>query len=475
MAEEEMGFSANMDLMYREPSVSSVPRDVQTVYLVISLLVAVGCGLLLIFLVWKKEYLQKPRHYLRCNLAVDDIIFVSCLIPLEICLLFSQDSSKDHLFCWVQLLIAYPTTASMFGTYLLMALELYYFICKPLHYRAKVTTKRVVIGVLFTRAFALFFGVGSELLKLHKNTGDTLRCTPEPMGSTTAAAIFLGILQAGIVIAVIVVFVLYYLVFKEARKQQQRDEHCKLWLYKTKAFNVMAPHVCVLAVSVASLLVMIICVRAFLTRNEKASDSLLMTVRVSKLLYLTVSSMVNPIVYSFRQPEFRRALRELFCRPAIQAPLNLTPPPVQRRRNVQLDIFSAPDTGQWTSDQESTSTPPPPVTEGLYGGEAAPSPAQTQIGQADTHGHHAQPPNCHRQGTKAPTSSETQATRGDLQSGQAHRSENCRQQTILTVRAEIHHLSPTIPPTCTNLQSLPSCHRTMMEHRWDIEGTAVYV
>ncbi|KAI8520258.1 hypothetical protein Bbelb_000120 [Branchiostoma belcheri] len=52
-------------------SVGSTSRDLQTAYLIISLVVS-------------EEYLQKPSHYLRCNLAVDDIVFTGCLIPVRI-------------------------------------------------------------------------------------------------------------------------------------------------------------------------------------------------------------------------------------------------------------------------------------------------------------------------------------------------------------------------------------------------------
>ncbi|CAH1251436.1 OR6C65 [Branchiostoma lanceolatum] len=428
--------------MYRDLSIDSLSRYLQTAYLVTSLLVAVGCGLLLIYLVWNKEYLQKPRHYLRCNLAADDIVFVGCLIPLEICLLFSQDSSNDDLFCWLQLLVAYPTTASMFGTYLMMAVELYYFICKPLHYRAKVTTKRVIIGIVTVRTFALFFGVGPELLERLQSSGDTIRCTPEPIGSATTAAIFLGIIQAGIVLVVLVVIILYNFVFKEARKQQQRDENRKLWLYQTKAFSVMAPHVTVLVVSVASLIVMAVSVRTFLTRKEKASDSILITVKVSKLLYQTVSSMVNPIVYSFRQPEFRQALRELFH---VNAPLALAESPVRRTRDRQMSIFSVHHPDQWVLDGESTSSPHPSDEEGQHGEETPPSPAQTQIRQAH-------PPKRHRQRAGGTSPSKTQATRVDMRSEQAARPKHYKQQMVLTVRAEIHPCPPT-PPACHDLQA----------------------
>eukprot|EP00058_Branchiostoma_floridae_P005870 XP_002591358.1 hypothetical protein BRAFLDRAFT_121476 [Branchiostoma floridae] len=402
--------------------------------------------------VWKKVYLRKPRHFLRSNLAVDDMVFVACLIPLEICLLFSQDSRNDHLFCWLQLMVAYPTTASMFGTYLMMALELYYFICKPLHYRAKVTTKRVIIGIFAVRTFALVFGVGPELLERLQNSSDTLRCTPEPIGSTSVAAIFLSIIQAGIVLSVLVIFILYSFIFKEARKQQQRDEHRNLWLCQTKAFNVMAPHITVLAVSVASLIVMVVSIRAFFTQNKKASDSLLITVKVSKLLYQTVSSMVNPIVYSFRQPEFRRALRELFGRPA-NAPVAMAPAPIQRTQDIQMPISSVNDPGQWVSDQDSTSAPPPSDESGQHGEEPPPSPSQTQIKLTETNVQHTQPSTCPRQRPgRTSTPSRTQQSRPTLKEKQSEQTvfpEHCGQRAVFIVQADLHP-SPPSPPECSD-------------------------
>ncbi|KAI8512963.1 hypothetical protein Bbelb_096020 [Branchiostoma belcheri] len=405
--------SAGFDSMYNafrslEVLNSGLSRGLQMAYLVLSLVVAVGGGLLLIYLVCKKEYLRKPRHYLRCNLAVDDIIFTTCIITTETRALKLQtiasknnyyrlsffprtikewnelepsvaeaksisheDDANDQRFCAVQVLVVHPFTISMFGTYLFMAVELYYFICKPLHYNGEVTTKRVFVGIMAVRAIAIIFGIGPLVVKRLQSSegGDSMRCGPEPIGSTSASAVFRSVGQGGIVLAVLAAFLLYFFVLKEARKQQEREKNRDLWLCQTKAFRTMAPHAIVVIVSAATLAFVSASFRSLFNGDgRKATASLLVTAQVAKLLNITVSSMVNPIVYSFRRPEFRRALRELCSRPPTDAPVAL---------GMETAVFSLHIT--------STSAPTTPQGERQQGGEGPNSPDQTQATrQAET-------------------------------------------------------------------------------------------
>ncbi|XP_035672968.1 olfactory receptor 14K1-like [Branchiostoma floridae] len=230
----------------------------------------------------------------------------------------------------------------MFGAYLLMATELYHFICNPLHYRSKVTTRRVIIGIVSVRAFALIFGIGQTLIKRLQNPCESLFCQPEAFTSTSPAAIFKNVCIVGVLLAVLAIIIVYYLVYKEARKQQERDEHRNLWLYQTKAFKTLVPHIVVLVVSVASYVFLVASGRALLNDGEKASTSLLITVIVANRIFLTLSSMVNPIVYSFRHPEFRQALGELFSPtsiPSVPAPV---PPPVTLQRRHDVAVIEVP-------------------------------------------------------------------------------------------------------------------------------------
>ncbi|XP_019621388.1 PREDICTED: olfactory receptor 51E2-like [Branchiostoma belcheri] len=426
MEEEASGSFDSMYNAFRslEALNSRLSRGLQTAYLVLSLVVAVGCGLLLIYLVWKKEYLRKPRHYLRCNLAVDDIIFTACIIPTEICFLFSQDDTNDQQFCAVQVLVVHPSTISMFGTYLLMAIELYYFICKPLHYNGKVTTKRVAIGIVAVRAIAMIFGIGPLVVKRLQGSGDSLRCGPEPIGSTSASAVFRSVGQGGIVLAVLANFLLYFFVLKEARKQQERDENRNLWLCQTKAFRTMAPHAIVVIVSAATLAFVSASFRSLFNGDgRKATASLLITAQVAKLLNITVSSMVNPIVYSFGRPEFLRALRELCSTPPDAPPVS---------QGMKTAVFNI----------HISSAPTMPQGKRQQGEESPHSPVQTQA----TRQAEASP-----QGAPLP--------------GQ------CTQQTpqpnrpaVLTVQAEVHPSPPPLPQHRGQKTGPPEQHRQAEVH-----------
>ncbi|CAH1257072.1 OR6C65 [Branchiostoma lanceolatum] len=329
----------------------------------------------------------------------------------------------------------------MFGTYLLMATDLYHFICNPLHYGSRVTTKRVIIGIVTVRAFALFFGIGPAVIRRLQNSGDSL-CQPEPFSSTSPAAIFRNICVVVVVVAVLAILVIYFLVYKEARKQQERDEHRNLWLCQTKAFRTLAPHIIVLVVSVASYLFLVASGRSLLNAGaEKASTSRLITVIVANRIFLTLSSMVNPIIYSFRQPEFRRALREL-CDVPNNIPLPSTPPPVHRGPDIAVVNVLPDGHDQWKSDEEELAAESPSQQTERQREEQTRLPGTLQT-QAETHG---------RQTPPTPSKPQTQKVQVEVHNERTkfpdHRiKEKTRpnQPLVQTALAE-EHPSPTLLP-----------------------------
>ncbi|CAH1259023.1 ADRB2 [Branchiostoma lanceolatum] len=398
--EEETDGPSEEDGVNHVLSVSSTLRDLQTAYLVISLVLSVGCGLLLIFLVWKKENLQRPSNFLRCNLAVDDIVFTSCLIPFRIYALFQHDASGGPLWCSVRQLVAPPCLLSMYGTYLLMAVDLYYFVCDPLHYHDKVTTKRVVLGIVTVRVLSLVLGLVPAAFLGQPEYG--LLCENEPANSVSSSTSSFRIF-AWLVFLLVALSIpmFYYRVFKEARRQQERDENRDLWVFQTRAFKTMAPHGIVWTVFVATAIFQLTVERA---KEQMSQYTLLIADHVSALLVLTLSSMANPIIYSFRLPDFRRAMKELCGRRTNQPEL-----PSPRNRGMEMAAITGPGQGAPATE----STPAPTSVEG-----PRPTAWDAPSGKA------------HKQMTQTNISSPRQAPRTEYND-----SERPFQQTV---RAEVH-------------------------------------
>ncbi|CAH1255341.1 OR14I1 [Branchiostoma lanceolatum] len=379
MEEEEAVSPSAKDGINDVLSVGSTSRGLQTTYLIISLALSVGCGLLLIFLVWKKEYLQKPSHYLRCNLAVDDIIFTSCLIPIRVYALFRQDASGDHLWCSAKLLAAPALQISMFGTYLMMAVDLYYAVCDPLHYHDKVNVKRVVVGIVTIRAYSLIFVLGSVAFGGLPKYG--LCHEYDPINSISLLTVFRSIGLLVYFLVCLFIPMLYFRVFKEARRQQERDENRDLWVFQTKAFKMMAPHAIVFTVSVSTGIFQVAMGRALISKEQKSQYGLIIADHVSILLFMTLPSIVNPIIYSFRLSDFRRACREL-----CGVPTNTPVVPAPRHRGTEIPAIASP--GQGASGTESV----PACIEGQKMTKDEPfGQSKTQTTQADTNPRPAPP------------------------------------------------------------------------------------
>ncbi|KAI8492430.1 hypothetical protein Bbelb_298830 [Branchiostoma belcheri] len=288
-------------------------KGFQIAYDALCVVVAVVCNTLVIFLVCKKTSLQKPRHYLRCHLAVIEIIFAGTLIPINIVTIVRGNLyAVVPLGCELTYVIGALSNIAIFGTYFLMAIDLYCFVCHPLKYNMHMTTGKVGVGMFVVDVLAISIGIAPVAITGEMKSSGSLECAPDAISSIRASAIIrnMGILFQ--VIFVLVIFILYYFVFKEARRQQERDANQHLKIYQTVAFKTLSRHIVVLFVFLSATIFLIVSRRAVLVHEGNASDAQLLAHKVAVHLFRTLSPMADPIVHSLRIPDFRRALKQVF-------------------------------------------------------------------------------------------------------------------------------------------------------------------
>ncbi|XP_019632074.1 PREDICTED: olfactory receptor 6C65-like [Branchiostoma belcheri] len=301
-----------------EVTVSLGPASpgLQAAYLGISFILIVAANSLLILLVCRKEYLQQPRHYLRCHLAFNDILFTTAQIPRYIHLILQSNGRFYGIICSDTRIVSATALLSTYATYLLMAIDLYYYICHPLKYETKVTTKRLAIVLGLVDAFSIICGAVPIALvrKAEGNVSCLMKTrTYQPAFVLRSIGIVLQILSLPVIIG------LYYVVLKEAKRQQQRDEQRPVKFYKTKGFKTMFPHVVVFTTSVISAIFMTVTLAEGNEQKEGPSMAVVIVEKAAILLCLTLSPLLNPVVYTLRLPEFRRAVREMCGRPPTAA------------------------------------------------------------------------------------------------------------------------------------------------------------
>ncbi|XP_078581477.1 olfactory receptor 287-like [Branchiostoma floridae x Branchiostoma japonicum] len=299
-------------------SLGPASQGLQTAYLVISLIVIVAANLLIILLVCRKEYLRQPRYFLRCHLAVNDILHALAIIPRYLDLILQSNSRLYGISCSDVRIFTSAVALSKYGIYLLMAIDIYYFICYPLQYETKVTTSRLAIGMVLVDTFS--FICTSLPLILVRDAGGNVSCLAKTRSFQPAFVIrIIGMVAQGL--SVLVIIGLYFIVLKEAKRQQERDEQRPVKFYKTRGFKTMAPLAILLTTTIVSTLFMTVTVAQGNAKDEQPSVAVVILEKAAILLNLTLSSMLNPIIYSLRLPEFRRAVREM-CgrRPTAVAP-----------------------------------------------------------------------------------------------------------------------------------------------------------
>ncbi|XP_035658261.1 olfactory receptor 2T35-like [Branchiostoma floridae] len=288
-------------------------KGFQIAYDAVCLVVAVVCNTLVIFLVCKTESLHKPRHYLRCHLAAVEIVFATILIPFNIETVVNGPHTIPFA-CELLYVIGNLSGIAIFGTYFLMAIDMYYFICHPLRYNTQVSVRKVALGMLVVDVLAISIGITPVAIAGEMKSSGSLQCAPEAIDSVQASAVIRNLGIVFQIIFVLIIFILYYLVFKEARQQQERDANQHLRIYQTRAFKTMGGHVIILLVFLSATIFLIVSRRAVLVHEGNPSDAQLIAHKVAVHLFRTLSPMADPLVHSLRVPDFRRALKRLFQR-----------------------------------------------------------------------------------------------------------------------------------------------------------------
>ncbi|XP_066299969.1 olfactory receptor 10G9-like [Branchiostoma lanceolatum] len=289
-------------------SLGPAAPGLQAAYLVISFIVVLAANSLLILLVCRKDYLRQPRYYLRCHLAVNDMLFTLVQIPRYTHGILQSTSQLHSFSCTDNRIVSTTAVLSTYGVYLLMAIDMYYFICYPLQYETKVTTTRLAMGIGLVDTFS--FICGAVPLILVRQADQNISCLMKTR-SSQPAFVFRTIGIVAQVISVLIIIGLYYIVLKEAKRQQERDEHRPVKFYKTKGFKTMAPHAIALTTTIITSAFLAISLAQGNAENEEPSMAVAIVEKAAILVNLTVSSMLNPVIYSLRLPEFRRALREM--------------------------------------------------------------------------------------------------------------------------------------------------------------------
>ncbi|KAG9468947.1 hypothetical protein GDO78_021588, partial [Eleutherodactylus coqui] len=274
------------------------------------LFLAVYCGticlnFLIITLVSTSKNLHTPMYYFISQLSISDILLPTDIVPNMLHILLNNGGAIAFLDCFIQ----YYTfvVAEGFECFLLtvMSYDRYVAICNPLRYTSIMTSGICVAMTIMSWLFGfsiilVYIMTISKLNYCGPNIIDHLFCDLVPLLELSCSDTFIVhlatyIISIPIVIipTTIIVSSYTYIVLTVLRIPSSTGRH--------KAFSTCSSHLIVVTIFYWT----IFSVYVFPTNGRTLTIS-----KIVSLLYTVITPLINPIIYSLRNNDIKKAVQE---------------------------------------------------------------------------------------------------------------------------------------------------------------------
>ncbi|KAE8619457.1 hypothetical protein XENTR_v10009790 [Xenopus tropicalis] len=277
--------------------------------LLLMYLLAVLGNLLIIVLVCLVPQLHTPMYFFLCNLAAQDIISVSAVLPKLMAIIFIGVKSISFYGCMAQLFLYISGTDGDFLLLAIMAYDRYVAICIPLRYHLimnprfciQLVTTSWIFCVTNAMCYALLVShlsycrlnninhIFCEIISLVK-----LSCSDTSLIKTliTVDAPLIGIFPFGLILTSYA-YIIYTIL-------KMRTSAAKL-----KTFSSCSSHLTVVLLYGGT------CISLYMKPVSESSQEV---DKLLSLIYLGFIPVLNPLVYSLRNRHVQSAAKIVFAK-----------------------------------------------------------------------------------------------------------------------------------------------------------------
>ncbi|XP_037770404.1 olfactory receptor 14A16-like [Chelonia mydas] len=275
------------------------------VFLLLYLISLLG-NLLIITAIALDCHLHKPMYFFLMNLSILDFGSISVTIPKSMANSFMNTKSISYSECVTQVFFFLFFASANVALLTIMAYDRYIAICQPLHYEMVMTRRACVqmaasawvSGILYSamhtgNTFAISFCGGNRVDQFFCEIPQLLHlaCSDSYFGEVVLISLCVPLC----LICFAFIIVSYVQIYKTVlRIPSEQGRH--------KAFSTCLPHLIVVS------LFLFTGIFAFLKPTSNSTSDLNLLVAV---LYTIMPAMMNPIIYSMRNKEMKRALSKL--------------------------------------------------------------------------------------------------------------------------------------------------------------------
>ncbi|XP_053577803.1 olfactory receptor 10J5-like [Bombina bombina] len=284
-------------------------ENVQLVFCVGAILMyflTVFGNLVIITLVCLVSQLQKPMYFFLCILSIQDIIYVSAILPKFMSITITGDKTISYLGCMIQVFLFSFCVIAEFFLLTSMAYDRYVAICIPLHYTVIMSKKicavlasaslivAILNSILFSSVISNYsFCKSQDINHFFCDIKTVMKLSCSDTTNLMKIIVGEGILFGFIPVALIITSYVYIIsTILKIRTSTGR----------LKTFSSCSSHLTVVIIFCGTALSLYLKPE---TENSQEQDKLI------SLLYVAVVPMLNPLVYSLRNKQVAQAFKKV--------------------------------------------------------------------------------------------------------------------------------------------------------------------
>uniref|UniRef100_A0A6I8QCC9 Olfactory receptor n=1 Tax=Xenopus tropicalis TaxID=8364 RepID=A0A6I8QCC9_XENTR len=273
------------------------------IFLIVYIMILTG-NLLIIILVSTSHRLQYPMYILLSNLSASEILFTSCIIPNMLYIILADGCTMSYAGCLTQFYVYGSLISTECFLLAVMSYDRYLAICNPLHYNSLMNSNICVQLALWSWLMGFLLSVATmvfvtDITFCGDNVINHFLCDFAPLlklacSDISRVELQVFILSCSIIICPFVFIVLTYVSIL-------RTIYSIPATTRKKTFSTCSSHLTVVSIYYGTLMFMYSApsVNVFHDANK-----------ILSLLYIIVTPLFNPIIYSLRNYEIQQILKK---------------------------------------------------------------------------------------------------------------------------------------------------------------------
>ncbi|XP_069892208.1 olfactory receptor 6C6-like [Dipodomys merriami] len=278
-------------------------------FLFVNYIVSLMGNFVIILLTLLDPRLKTPMYFFLRNFAFFEICFTSVSIPRLLTSIFTGDKTISYNGCATQFFFHFQLSVTEFYLLAVMSYDRYVAICKPLHYLVIMSPKVCYTLVFSCWLIGYLYNIPSVILATSlefcaSRKIDHFLCDISPVLQIACDAPHFFELLAFILCLSTLLFTFslvalsYSFIIKTILKFPSVQQ-------RKKAFSTCSSHMVVVSITYGS------CVFMYLKTSAKDRVTF---IKIIALLYISVTPLLNPFIYTLRNQQVKEAFKYLLQR-----------------------------------------------------------------------------------------------------------------------------------------------------------------